>query len=82
MKVAVSGEFHVTKRIGLGVCWVLQSRDELKVQCFSGNQVAKEMRSHVNVSLFFVVLCILGGVNCGLVVDVQDGRGHVASVRG
>ena len=40
------------------------------------------MRSHVDVSLFLIVLCVLGGVNYRLVVDVQDGRGHVASVWG
>ena len=82
MKVAVSAEFYVTKRLGLGICWVLQSGDELKLQCLSGDQIAKETRSHVDVSLFLVVLCVLGGVNCRLVVDVQDGRGHVASVGG
>ena len=82
MKVAVSAEFYVTKWLGLGICWVLKSGDELKVQCLSGDQVAKEMCSHVDVSLFLVVLCILGGVNSRLVVDVQDGRGHVASVGG
>ena len=73
MSVSELSEFGVTEWFGLVVSWVVCSWYEAQRNFFAWHVVSKYVCSHVDVSLFFVVLYVLCAMDGRLVVDIECG---------